>query len=226
MYQPPAFRETRVEVMHDLIRRYPLGLVVSAGPGGLMASPLPFLLDPGPEPWGTLRAHLARANPHAAQLAQAAECMVLFRGEQGYVSPAWYATKAATGQVVPTWDYAVVQARGAPRIVEQADWLTRQLEGLTAAQESQRQPAWSPGDAPEAFLRAQMAAIVGLEIPIADLEGKWKMSQNRSAEDRAGVIQGLAAPGDPHRHPRLAEEVAKRADPHSEEPYKQPLNKS
>jgi transcriptional regulator len=207
MYVPPAFRETRVEVLHALIRAHPLGQLVTGGPGGLQVSPLPFQLVEGPGAFGTLRAHLAKANPQVVELEAAGECLVLFQGEQGYVSPSWYPSKDAGGRVVPTWNYALVCARGVPRLVREPDWLRRQLDELTLTQEGRRDPSWSPAAAPEDYLHAQMAAVVGLEIPLADLEGKWKMSQNRTPEDREGVIRGLSDPGDPHGNARLAEEV-------------------
>ena len=206
MYIPASFRESRIEVLHEFMRTHPFGLLICAGDGGLQATPLPFQLqaDGGN---GTLRAHMARANPHWQALAGAAECLVVFQGEQGYVTPSWYASKQATGKVVPTWNYAAVQARGRPRVVEDAAWLRPHLEQLTQAQEARRAQPWAVGDAPEDYLAAQMRAIVGIEIPIARIEGKWKLSQNRDAADRRGVVAGLRDAADAHRDPALAERV-------------------
>lgn len=209
MYIPASFRENRLDVMHDFMRAHPFGLLVSSGAGGLQATPLPFLLEADGGN-GMLRAHLARANPHWQALASVDECLVVFQGEQGYVTPSWYASKAATGKVVPTWNYAVVHAWGRPAVVEDAAWLRRQIEALTRGQEGRRTQAWAVDDAPADYLAAQMQAIVGIEIPIARIEGKWKMSQNRDAADRRGVIAGLRDANDPHGNPPLADLVARR----------------
>ena len=195
MYQPAHFREDRIGVQHDLIRRHPLGLLVTAGPGGLMANQIPFLVYSGECAFGVLRAHLARGNPQWRELAAVEQCLVVFQGPQGYVSPSWYATKRETGKVVPTWNYATVHAWGRPRVVEDAAWLRRQLDDLTASQEQRRAPPWAVGDAPEAFIAAQMKGIVGVEIPVSRIEGKWKVSQNRPEVDRAGVIAELGEEG-------------------------------
>ena len=196
MYQPPHFREDRIEVQHGLIRSHPLGLLVTAGPGGLMANPVPFLIYPDESEFGTLRAHVARGNPQWRELGSVEECLVVFQGPHSYVSPSWYATKRETGKVVPTWNYATVHAWGRPRVIEDAGWLRRQLDDLTASQEDRRVPPWAPADAPEAFIASQMKGIVGIEIPVARIEGKWKVSQNRPQADRAGVVAGLTAEGD------------------------------
>jgi len=209
MYIPASFRENRLDVMHDFMRAHPFGLLVSSGAGGLQATPLPFLLEADGGN-GMLRAHLARANPHWQALASVDECLVVFQGEQGYVTPSWYASKAATGKVVPTWNYAAVHAWGHPAVVEDAAWLRRQVEALTFGQEGRRAQAWAVDDAPADYLAAQMQAIVGIEIPIARIEGKWKMSQNRDAADRRGVIAGLRDANAPHGNPPLADLVARR----------------
>ena len=194
MYQPPHFREEARAALAGLVRDHPLGLLVTAGPAGLVANPVPFLLYPEGE-HGVLRAHLARANPHWQELEAVAECLVVFQGPDAYVTPAWYATKRETGRVVPTWNYATVQVRGRPRAVSDAAWLRRQVDDLTAAREGGRPEPWAVSDAPAPFVAAQLRAIVGVEIAITAIAGKWKMSQNRAAEDRAGVARGLAAEG-------------------------------
>jgi transcriptional regulator len=191
MYEPPHFRTEDVAAQAALIRACPLGLLVSAGAGGLMANPVPFLLDEGAGGECTLRAHLARANPQWRDLDGLAECLVVFQGPDRYVTPSWYATKRETGKVVPTWNYATVQARGRPRVIEDEVWLRRQIDDLTRMQEAGRDAPWSVADAPPAFTAAQIRGIVGIEIPIAQLTGKWKVSQNRTEADRAGVAAGL-----------------------------------
>ena len=196
MYQPPAFREDRPEVQHALIRKHPLGLLITAGPAGLLANLFPFLLDAEGAEKGTLRLHMARANPQWRELEAIEECLVVFQGPQDYVTPSWYATKRETGKVVPTWNYATVHAWGRPRVMNDDSWLRRQIEDLTVSREAQRAQPWLVSDAPEDFVVMQMRAIVGIEIPILRIEGKWKMSQNRPEADRAGVIAGFRETGD------------------------------
>ena len=191
MYQPPHFREDRIDVQHALIRSHPLGLLITAGPGGLMANPIPFLVDPAASEKGTLRAHLARANAQWRDLEAVEECLVVFQGPQAYVTPSWYATKQETGKVVPTWNYATVHAWGRPRVIQDESWLRSQIDDLTALREAARPEPWQVSDAPEPFVSAQVKGIIGLEIPIARIEGKWKVSQNRPEADRAGVARGL-----------------------------------
>lgn len=195
MYQPPLFREDRIDVQHDLIRAHPLGLLVSAGPGGLLANPLPFFLDASVSERGTLRCHMARANPQWRDLAAVEECLVVFQGPQDYVTPSWYATKQETGKVVPTWNYATVHAWGRPRVTEDVEWLRQNIEELTHAREQGRPAPWKVDEAPADFIAAQLRAIVGIEIPISRMEGKWKVSQNRPEADRYGVITGLREQG-------------------------------
>jgi transcriptional regulator len=196
MYQPLHFRENRIEVQHDLIRAHPLGLIVTSGPGGLQANHVPCLIYPDVSERGTLRAHLARANPHWRELAAAEQCLVVFQGPQRYITPSWYVTKQETGQVVPTWNYVVVHAWGRPRAIEDAGWLRRQIEDLTDRNEGDRREPWKVSDAPEPFLASQIKAIVGIEIPIDRIEGKWKVSQNRREPDRAGVVAGFRGEGE------------------------------
>lgn len=195
MYQPPHFRENRIEVQHGLIRQYPLGLIVTAGAGGLMANLVPFLIDDAGAPLGVLRCHIARANPQWQELADVPECMVVFQGPQEYVTPSWYTTKRETGKVVPTWNYATVHAWGRPRVIHEADWLRRQIDALTTMQEKERATPWAVNDAPADFVSAQIRAIVGVEIPISKIEGKWKVSQNRPESDRVGVVEGIRSEG-------------------------------
>lgn len=199
MYQPPHFQETRSGVLHALIRAHPLGLLISNGPDGPVANAIPFLLDP-PDPSradfppnGRLRAHLAKANPQWKLLADnpASPVLVVFQGADSYVTPSWYETKRETGKVVPTWNYATVQVRGIVRTIEDQDWLARQITDLTASQEGRRGDPWAVTDAPAPFIQSQIKGIVGLEVDITDIRGKWKVSQNRPVADRAGVARGL-----------------------------------
>jgi len=210
MYLPPAFREDRLDVQHALIRAHPLGLLITAGPGGLLVNPLPFLVDPERGERGTLRVHLARANPQWRELATGAECLVVFQGPQAYVTPSWYATKRETGKVVPTWNYATVHAWGHPRVIDDDVWLRRQIEDLTRSREASRPAPWKVDDAPPEFVLAQMKAIVGVEVPISRIEGKWKMSQNRPMADRMGVIDGFRAQGEAGEP--MAAQVAERGN--------------
>ena len=197
MYLPPQFTEERVPVLHDLIRQHGLAVLVTMGPDGLTADHIPMELDPEPPPLGTLRGHVARANPVWRTAARDVEALAIFQGPDHYVSPAWYPTKRETGKVVPTWNYAVVHAHGPLRIVEEAAWLRRLVEQLTNRFEAGRSHPWQVTDAPEDFIETQLKAIVGLELRLTRLRGKWKVSQNRIASDRAGVVEGLRALDDP-----------------------------
>lgn len=192
MYIPDAFDETRPEALAALIREHPLGLLISGGGAGLVANPLPFRFHPDE---GVLRAHLARANPQWRALAEAPDCLVVFQGAQAYVTPSWYPAKREHGKVVPTWNYMIVQARGRATLRQDADWLRRQIDDLTRAREAARPEPWAVADAPAPFVAAQLRGIVGVEIAVETLAGKWKLSQNRSEADRSGVAAGLAAEG-------------------------------
>ena len=195
MYQPPHFREDRLEVQHALIRAQSLGTLVTAGPGGLQANHIPFLVDADGSPHGRLRAHLARANPQLLELAAVEECLVVFQGPQLYISPSLYPTKHEHGKAVPTWNYITVHAWGRPQVIDDVTWLRRQVNDLTTHNEGTRPAPWYVSDAPEEFVAAQLKGIVGIEIPIARIEGKWKVSQNRPVEDQAGVVAGLRGSG-------------------------------
>ncbi len=207
MYQPPHFREDDLGRQHALIRENPLGLLISAGADGLLANPIPFHLEPALGEKGALQAHLARANAQWRHLKEGAEVLVVFQGAEAYVTPSWYATKRKTGKVVPTWNFSIVQARGQARLIDDEDWLRRQISLLTADQERLRAKPWAPEDAPEGFIAAQIRGIVGVEILVTSLEGKWKVSQNRPETDRAGVAQGFADPAEPNAHAGMAELV-------------------
>jgi transcriptional regulator len=212
MYQPAHFREDRLDIQHALIRAHPLAILVSAGTDGLEANPVPFLLDADASPLGTLRAHVARANPHWRALQSAAEALVVFQAVDTYVTPSWYVSKREHGKVVPTWNYAIVQAWGRPKVIEDPAWLAVQIRALTTQHEAPRAEPWAVDDAPEPFVATQIKGIVGIEIEIARIEGKWKASQNRPPADRAGVAAGLELQGDEASR-EMARLVRERAQP-------------
>ena len=195
MYLPSHFEESRPEVLHAFIRKYPLGLLVTHDASGLQADPIPFMLEPERGAHGTLVAHVARANPLWSESRTDIESMVVFQGPQAYISPAWYATKQETGKVVPTWNYCVVQARGRLRVFDDAAWVHALVTRLTDHHEGARTDAprtpWKVTDAPDDYVASMQRAIVGIEIELTALTGKWKVSQNRSPADRAGVAAGL-----------------------------------
>ena len=195
MYQPPHFREDRLEIQQALIRAHPLGLLVTFGKTGLTANPIPFVLDAAASPRGTLRGHLARANPQWRDFDPDQEALVVFQGAGSYITPSWYEAKREHGKVVPTWNYAIVQAHGRMRVMDDAAWLLEQVTAMTAAQEAARPAPWAVGDAPSDFLASQLKGIVGVEIEITRIVGKWKVSQNRPEPDRKGVAAGLRDQG-------------------------------
>lgn len=195
MYLPPAFREDDIAAVHAAIRRAGLATLVSTGPQGLIATPLPVLFDPEPAPYGALLGHVARANPHWRDAAAESESLVLFQGPDAYVTPSWYETKRETGRVVPTWNYLAIHAYGRARFFADAARLHALVSQLTARFEAGRPGPWAVTDAPEDFIRAQLKGIVGFRLEITRLEAKRKMSQNRPPADRAGVVEGLRAEG-------------------------------
>lgn len=206
MFVPPIFNEDRVPVIHDAIRKIGFGTLVTLTPDGMEASHVPMLLRPEPEPYGTLIGHLSRANPQWTRVAPGTRTLAIFLGPEGYVTPSWYATKKKTGKVVPTWNYVAVHAYGTIEFRDDAAGLREIVTALTDTHESPRAQPWAVTDAPEDFIQAQLKGIVGFALKIERLEGKWKMSQNRPAEDRAGVIDGLRAEGG-DKGARIADEI-------------------
>jgi transcriptional regulator len=196
VYDVQAFREDRVEVLHALIKAHPLATLVTTTAQGLEANHIPLLIDPEPAPWGTLRGHVARANPVWRTFNAETEVLAVFQGPQGYVTPSWYPSKAQHGKVVPTWNYAVVHAHGLLKIFDDAGWLRKLVTRLTDSQESALEKPWQVIDAPADYVNTMLKAIIGIEIPLSRLQGKWKLSQNRLPQDRDGVINGLEAKGD------------------------------
>lgn len=195
MYLPSHFVEARPEVLHGCIGAHPFGLLVTQdGAGAIEANGLPFIHDADPAGGpGVLRGHVARANPVWSTARGELESLVVFQGPHGYVSPAWYPSKAEHGKVVPTWNYLMVQGRGRLRAIEDTAWLRAFVTRLTDRHEQGRAQPWAVADAPADYLDAMLRAIVGVEIVLTSLTGKWKVSQNRSTADRLGVANELAA---------------------------------
>ena len=202
MYLPVLNRQSDPAQTHRLIAEHPLGAWVVGAAGGLVANHIPFFLVAGPADGdgglpghsaspGTLHAHVARANPVWHLLRDDVQSLVMFQGPQAYISPAWYPAKAEHGKVVPTWNYAVVQAEGTARAIHDRDWLHAHVARLTALQESGRAEPWQVTDAPADYIERMVDAIVGIEITLRSLTGKWKVSQNRPLADRVGVARGL-----------------------------------
>ncbi|MGH7041166.1 MAG: FMN-binding negative transcriptional regulator [Acetobacteraceae bacterium] len=205
MYVPAAFREDRIETLHEAIRTAGLATLVTMTPDGLIASHIPVLLDPDPAPYGTLLGHLARPNPQARGAVPGVPALMIFQGPDAYISPNWYATKRRTGAVVPTWNYVAVHAYGEVAFFDDPERLLAIVTRLTDREESRHAdptgtPAvtpWAVSDAPAPYIAGMLKGIVGFVLPIARLEGKWKMSQNRPPEDRPGVIAALTETGRP-----------------------------
>jgi len=196
MYALRHFEETRPEVLHALVRSHPFGLLVTQDAHGeLAANAVPFLLEHDAAGRAVLRAHVARANPLWQAARRDIDSLVVFQGPQAYISPGWYATKAEHGKVVPTWNYVMVQARGRLQVHEDAPWLLSLVTRLTQRHEAALPQPWAVADAPADFVDGMLRAIVGIEIPVDALVGKWKVSQNRSSADREGVAAGLRAQG-------------------------------
>jgi transcriptional regulator len=195
MYTPKHFEEPRTKVMHELIRARPLATLVTLSSAGLNANHIPLHFSDTPAPFGTLRGHVARANPLWSDFAKDVEALAIFHGPDSYITPSWYATKRETGKVVPTWNYAVVHAYGVLRIIDDATWVREQLEALTAHNEAGFAKPWAVSDAPHEYTEKLISNIVGFEIVITRLTGKWKVSQNQPAQNQASVIEGLGSSG-------------------------------
>lgn len=195
MYIPKHFDEPRVDVLHELIRARPLATLVTFSSGGINANHIPLHLSEEPAPFGTLRGHVARSNSIWKDYAEDVEVLAVFHGPDAYITPSWYPTKFENGKAVPTWNYAVAHAYGALRVIDDVSWLRAHLEALTAHNEAAFPEQWQLSDAPHDFTEKLIGAVVGIEIVITRLSGKWKISQNQPAQNRAGVIQGLRASG-------------------------------
>ncbi len=195
MYIPNHFAEPRVDVLHQLIRSRPLATLVTLSSSDLNANHVPLLLSEQPAPFGALSGHVARANPIWNDIVNNVEVLAIFHGPDAYISPSWYPTKAVNGKVVPTWNYTVAHAYGTLRVIDDASWLRAHLEMLTVQNEAMFAKPWRIDDAPSDFTEKLLEAIVGIEIVITRLSGKWKASQNHTTENRTGVVCGLRACG-------------------------------
>jgi transcriptional regulator len=191
MYIPRANEEKRIPVMHALIAAHPLAALVTMGASGLFASHIPMVLEEDGSTFGVLKGHISRANTQGRDHSPTVDALAIFAGPQHYISASWYPGKEEHGKEVPTWNYAVVHAYGPLKVIEDSQWLMAHLEGLTDQHEASSEKPWKVADAPADFIQSMLNGIVGLELPIQRLEGKWKVSQNRTERDRAGVLEGL-----------------------------------
>ncbi len=192
MYIPKANEEKRVPVMQELMASRPLATLVTLGASGLFASHVPMVLEDDGSPFGVLKCHLSRANKQWRDFVPTVEALAIFAGHQHYISPTWYPGTKEHGKEVPTWNYVVVHAYGPLKVIEDSHWLLTNVEKLTNIQEAASPVPWKASDAPADFIASQLKGIVGLELSIRRLEGKWKVSQNRTERDRNGVLEGLA----------------------------------
>ncbi len=197
MYTPKVNLETDVAILRQFVRENPLGTLVTLTGGGLVASHIPMILHEEGPGFGTLRGHVARANTQWKDFTEAVEALGIFTGPEHYVSASWYPSKQEHGKVVPTWNYAAVHVYGTLRAIEDTDWLLDHLRALTDRHETIVRQPWSVDDAPPEFIANLTRAIVGLELPVARVEGKWKVSQNRNEVDATGVMDGLDTVGTP-----------------------------
>ena len=193
LYLPTYFQESRTDVLHTLMRSHPLATLVTSSDTGLTANHIPVETRSDPAPHGMLRGHVARANPLWKVHPADSEALAIFHGPQVYISPSFYPAKRESGEVVPTWDYAVVHAHGTLRFIHDAVWLRALVVGLTTAHEASRQAPWKVDDAPPPYIEKMLSLIVGFEFSIVRLTGKWKLSQNHPLANRQGVVQGLRA---------------------------------
>lgn len=200
MYIPEKFKEARPEMLQPIMRAHPLATLVVTTDGGIVANHIPVMTLAEPAPLGKLRGHIARANPLWKQYRAGSEALAIFHGPDAYISPNYYPTKQQTGEVVPTWNYAIVQARGTLEFTHDAAWLLELVEKLTTRHEASQPHAWKVDDAPRDYTRSMLGMIVGFEFTVTGLVGKLKLSQNRALEDREGVRAGLDRAGDSASH--------------------------
>lgn len=196
MYIPKFNEETRVPVLDQLMRSHPLATLVTMGASGLFATHLPVVLHRVDDTHATLRGHLSRANAQWREFRPDVQALAIFSGPEHYITPNWYPEKTKTGKVVPTWNYAVVHAYGSLRIIEDPTWLLEHLNLLTNTHEASLPTPWKISDAPEGYVETIAKGIVGIELAIERLEGKWKVSQNQNEQTRDSVARGLEALGD------------------------------
>ena len=192
MYIPRHNEEKRVSVMHSLMVSRPLGTLVTLGASGLFASHIPMILEGNGSQFGVLKGHISRANTQWRDFVPTVDALAIFAGHQHYITPTWYPGTKEHGKEVPTWNYVVVHAYGPLKVIHDKHWLLTNVEKLANIHEAASPIPWKVGDAPQEFIQAQLKGIVGLELPIQRLEGKWKVSQNRTERERNGVVDGLA----------------------------------
>jgi len=197
MYIPRANEEKRIPVLHELIGSHPFASLITMGSGGLFASHIPMVLEQDGSEFGVLKGHISRANTQWKTFDPAVEALAIFAGDQQYISASWYPGKDEDGKEVPTWNYVVVHAYGPLLLHEDPAWLLAHLESLTNIHEAASEQPWKVSDAPPDYIQSQIKGIIGLEIPIRRLEGKWKTSQNRNERDRQAVSEGLAKQNTP-----------------------------
>jgi transcriptional regulator len=191
MYIPRANKEDRISVLHKLMEEQPFASLITVGSSGLFASHIPMVLEQNGA-MGRLKGHISRANTQWRDYTPSVQALAIFSGPQHYITPTWYPEKQETGKVVPTWNYVVVHAYGYLNVIEDGDWLMAHLQSLVNIHEADSPVPWKVGDAPPDYIASQVKGIVGLEMAIERIEGKWKVSQNRSEQDRSGVARGLA----------------------------------
>jgi transcriptional regulator len=211
MYIPRANEETRLAVMREMIAAHPLATLVTMGSTGLFATHLPMFLDEDGSEFGVLKGHIARGNAQAHDFLPEIDALAIFAGHQHYISPNWYPGKMEHGKEVPTWNYVVVHAYGPLRVIEDEAWLMAFLNRLTDKHEAASPRPWKVGDAPADYIGAVMKGIVGVEVPIRRMEGKWKTSQNRTSADRRGVVRGLEELDTPES--QAMKELVEKVDP-------------
>ncbi len=195
MYIPAGFREDRIPVLHQAVRDLGFGTLVMSGASGLEANHLPMLMDSEAAPFWTLHGHVARANPLWKTAQAGGSALAMFVGPNAYVTPSWYPSKSETGKVVPTWNYLAVHAHGEIAFFDEPSRLREHVGRLTQAHEASRSVPWSLSDAPSDYIDKMLGGIVGFTLPITRLEGKWKLIQNRTEQDLAGVKAGLIHEG-------------------------------
>jgi transcriptional regulator len=191
LYNPRWFKEDRIDVLQAEITKIGFGTLVTSTPSGILASHIPMMLDPARGERGTLLGHVARGNAQWRETQTGTEALAIFLGPDAYITPRWYQTKKEDGKVVPTWNYIAIHARGPIAFFEDSTHTKEVVTRLTDHHESAADEPWKVSDAPGDYIEAQLRTIVGFEIPISKIEGKWKMNQNRTADDRAGVVAGL-----------------------------------
>lgn len=191
MFQPAVFREERIEPMQAMMKEHPFASVVSMQEGEIVADHIPLMIHPELSYKGVLRGHISRGNSISQKLDESIEVLVMFSGPHHYITPAWYPSKAEHDKVVPTWNYIMVHARGKMTFNTDPHWMLTHLTTLTDHNEKKRNEPWKVSDAPDEFITRQFRGIIGIEIEITDLQGTWKVSQNKTAKDNQGVIDGL-----------------------------------